>query len=234
MPTKRAIITNSIIGCTLLVLSFLVLNLDVNKTYLRVDAPLVYGNRDGQNVGLVFIIDNDAAADCAVQMLSTLANARANATFFITGITATNNLAALDAINQQCEIGNYGFSHTALNLADKNLISDEINLGGSLLRNLTGKTPAFFTPPDGLFNKNTLAMAQSLGYRTVLPTDRPVSINWDTADTNLVQAYATHDTQAGDIIFLHANTATMRSLAAIITNFLERDLVLTSLGQLLA
>ena len=234
MPTKRTIITNTIIGCTLLVLSFLVLNLDVNKTYLRVDAPLVYGNRNGQNVALVFIVDSNTAADCAVQMLPTLANARANATFFFTGITASNNLAALDAINQQCEIGNYGFSHTALNLADKNLISDEINLGGSLLRNLTGTTPVFFTPPDGLFNKNTLAMAHNLGYRTVLPTDRPVSINWDTADSNLVQAYATHNTQAGDIIFLQANTATLQSIAAIITNFLERNLVLTSLGQLLA
>ena len=188
MPTKRAIVTNSIIGCTLLVLSFLVLNLNVNQTYLRVDAPLANGNRNGQYVGLVFIVDNDTAADCAAQMLPTLANARANATFFITGTTATNNLAALNDIAEQCEIGNYGFTHTALNLADKNLISDEINLGGSLLRNLTGKTPRFFTPPDGLFNKNTLAMAQNLGYRTVLPTDRPVSINWDTADSNLVQA----------------------------------------------
>ncbi len=234
MPTKRTIITNSIIGCTLLVISFLVFNLDVGNTYLRVDAPLSNGDRHGQAVALVLLIDDDTAADCAAQMLPTLANARANATFFLTGATAARNLATLNTLAEQCELGNYGFSHTALNIADKNTIRDEINLGGSLLRNLTGKAPAFFTPPNGLFNKNTLAMASNLGYRTVLPTDRPVSIDWATADSNLVQAYATNQTQAGDIIFLKANAATQQSLAAIIANFLERNLVLTSLSQLLA
>lgn len=182
---------------------------------------------------LALIIDDHAAADCAVQMLPLLANAHANATFFIAGSTAANNLAAFNALAEQCEIGNYGFSHQNLNIADKNLISEEITLGGTLLHSLTGKAPTFFTPPNGLFNKNTLAMAESLGYRTVLPTDRPVSIDWGTADSNLVQAYATNNTQAGDIIFLHANTATLQSLDAIIANFLERDLMLTALSQLL-
>lgn len=234
MPTKRTIITNSLIGCTLLVISFLALNLNVAQTYWRVTAPVYNGNRNGQYVALAIIIDNDTAADCAVAMPPLLTNAHSNATFFITGSTAANNLAALHTLAEQCEIGNHGFSHQNLNIADKNLISEEITLGGTLLSNLSGQAPTFFTPPNGLFNKNTLAMAESLGYRTVLPTDRPVSIDWTTADSNLVQAYATHNTQAGDIIFLHANSATLQSLAAIITNFLERDLILTSLGQLLA
>ena len=57
------------------------------------------------------------------------------------------------------------------------------------MNSLVHKQMQIFTPPAGLFNKHTLAMAQHLGYTTVLPTERNTVIDWDTADSNLILSY---------------------------------------------
>jgi|GEM_PF-2033318 len=233
MPNKKIAITNTIICSVLLVLGFLVSTINVNQTYLSVNAPLANGERDSNQVALMFIIDEPKLADNLGSILQTLTRAEAKATFFLTGATAINNLELLQNLATNHELGNYGFSNTALNIADKNLITEEIQLADALTNSLVHTQMKIFTPPMGLFNKHTLAMAQNLGYTTVLPTDRGTVIDWDTTDSNLVLSYATYHIQAGDIVILKPTTATMQCFAQIVTNYLNQGLEITSLGRLL-
>ncbi len=233
MPNKKIVITNTIICSILLVLGFLVNTIDVNQTYLTVTAPLSNGNRDSNQVAFMFIIDNPQMANNLPPILDILANHQFNATFFFTGTAAINNLELIQTIAQHYELGNYGFSNTALNIADKNLITEEIRLGDALMHSLTHTQMKVFTPPLGIFNKHTLAMAHNLGYTTVLPTERNVVIDWETADSNLVLSYTTYNIQAGDIITLKTTTATRQCFAQVAAAYVERNLKITSLGHLL-
>ena len=233
MPNKKIVITNTIICSVLFVLGFLVSTINVNQTYLTVNAPLANGSRNTDQVAIMFIIDDPTMADNLTPILETLARAETRATFFFTGAAAINNLELLQTIATNHELGNYGFSNTALNVADKNFITEEIQLADTLINSLVHTTMDIFTPPMGLFNKHTLAMAQNLGYTTVLPTDRNVVIDWDNADSNLVLSYAIYQVQAGDIIALKPTAATRQCFPQIMTNYLANNLKVTSLGHLL-
>lgn len=234
MPKKRTIITNSIICCMLLVLGWFVFNLDLGHTYINTSAPLYNGNRDGNQIALMFIVDNNDDASNLPTIMQALENAKASATFFITATTALDNLGLIQELNARFELGNYGFTNQPLNLADKNTISTSIKICDNLIKSITGQQMTLFSPPAGLYNKNTLAMADNLGYRTILPSNRKVSIDWQNTDTNLVTSYATYDTQPGDIILLRPVTATRLSMAKILANYLSRDLDVTSVGNLLS
>ena len=82
----------------------------------------------------MFIIDEPELANNLPNILDTLGKAEATATFFFTGTAAINNLEILQTLAQQHEIGNYGFSNTSLNLADKNAIYEEIRLSDALFK----------------------------------------------------------------------------------------------------
>ena len=233
MPNKKTVITNTIICSILLVLGFLVSTLNINQTYLTVTAPLTNGNCSSNQVGLMIIIDDPALANNLPTIIETLNRAEASATFFFTGSAAINNLELLQNIATNFEVGNYGFSNIALNVADKNLITEEIRLGDALINSLTHTQTQIFTPPAKLFNKLTLAMAHNLGYTTILPTERDVVIDWNTADSNLVFSYATYNVQAGDIIVLKPTTATMQCFSQVAATYLTNELKITSLGHLL-
>ena len=233
MPKRKTVITNTIICSVLFVLGFLVSTINVTQTYLTVAAPLSSGNRDSNQVALMFIIDDAELANNLTAILETLDRAETKATFFFTGSAAINNLELLQKLATQHELGNYGFSNTALNVADKNYITEEIRLGDALINSLVHVPMKVFTPPQGVFNKHTIAMANNLGYTTVLPTDRNAVIDWDTADSNLVLSYATYHVQAGDIIALKPTTATLQCFAQVAATYLMNGLTITSLHQLL-
>lgn len=233
MPKQRVVITNTIICSVLLVLGFLVNTINIDKTYLSVTAPLSYGSRTSNQIGLMLIIDDPKLADNIPEILDTLQRFEASATFFFTGTAAINNLELLQAIADRYELGNYGFSNRALNSADKNFISEEIRLGDALVSSLVHKNMQVFTPPTGAFNKHTLAMAQNLGYTTVLPTNRDAVIDWDTTDSNLVLSYATYHIKAGDIVALKTTTATMQCFAQVAAAYTAQDLKIISLEHLL-
>ena len=233
MPNKRVVITNSIICCVLLVLGFLVNTINIDKTYLSVAAPLSSGNRNSNYVGLMFIIDDPEMGANLPAILDTLNRAEASATFFFTGAAAINNLELYQKIADNYELGNYGFSNTPLNIADKNAITEEIRLGDALAKSLAHKIMQTFTPPNGVFNKHTLAMAQNLNYTTVLPTERNAVIDWETADSNLVLSYATYHVKSGDIVALKTTAATMQCFAQMTADYLSKGLKITSLGSLL-
>ncbi len=233
MQNKKIVISNAIICCILCVLGFFVSTINVSNTYLSVSAPLTNGDRKHSQIGLMFIIDEPELANNLTNILDTLNKAEATATFFFTGTAAINNLELLQTIAEKHEVGNYGFSNTSLNIADKNLIYEEIRLGDALIKSLVNIQMRTFTPPKNEFNKHTVAMASNLGYTTVLPSNRETVIDWHRADSNLVLSYATYNIQNGDIIALKPTVATMQSFAQIIAHYTTNGWKITSLSRLL-
>jgi len=233
MPRKATLISNSLICVVLVTVSFFVFTLNVDRTFLGITAPLYSGSRDTKTVAFMFIVNDNAHAANLPFITGSLNTAKAGATFFVSGMFAGNNMEMVKNLGDGFELGNHGFSGARLNITDKSKITTEIVFCRDIIKAVSGKTPALFTPPDLLYNRTTLGVAGELGYKTVLPTARRVTINWATADTNLVLSYATHDTKGGDIIMFRPTTATMQSIARVIAHFLERGFKIVSVGSLL-
>ncbi len=98
MLNKKVVITNSIICAVLLVLGFLVSTLNVQQSYITVAAPLSYGNRNSQQIGLMFVVDDPQLANNLPPILDSMDHAEISATFFFTGTAAINNLELLQKI----------------------------------------------------------------------------------------------------------------------------------------
>lgn len=232
MPNKKIVISNAIICSILCVLGLLVSTVNVNQTYLTVTAPFYNGERNNDELGLMFIIDEPELANNLPSILDTLDKAEATATFFFTGAAAINNLELLQKLATQHELGNCGFSNKLLNIADKNAITEEIRLSDALINSLAQQQMKIFTPPQYAFNKHTLAMADNLGYTTVLPTNRNVVVDWTTTDSNLILSYAIHNIKSGDIVALKPTVATMQCFSQIIADYTTRGLKIISLERL--
>jgi peptidoglycan/xylan/chitin deacetylase (PgdA/CDA1 family) len=217
----------------LLTLSFFVFSLDLGNTYIGIVAPLYNGKKDGSNVAFMFVVDDIKSSAAITAIMGTLTNANAGATFFVSGMFVGSNLELTKELSDDFEVGNYGFSNIKLNINDKVKIKNEIIFCNDLIKSVTGKDTKLFTPPQQLYNKTTLTAASELNYKTILPTARNATINWTTADTNLVASYATEGVKAGDIILFRPTAAAVQSLARIISYFLEQNFNILSVSDIL-
>jgi peptidoglycan/xylan/chitin deacetylase (PgdA/CDA1 family) len=207
-----------------------VFNLNSGDTY-TITAPLYNGNKNKQNISFMFVVNDAEAAKTLPQITETLGSAKANATFFISGMFVANNLELTKNIASKFELGNYGFTGKKLNITDKNKIKDEIVFCHNIVKSVTDNDMNLFTPPGMFYNKTTLSASDDLGYKMILPTVRPATIDWSAADRNLVKSYATANVSAGDIILLYPTEATKNVLAEIISYFLERNFFIVSVGK---
>jgi peptidoglycan/xylan/chitin deacetylase (PgdA/CDA1 family) len=88
-----------------------------------------------------------------------------------------------------------------------------------LVEKLCGIKMALFAPPSGAFNKRTVGIANSLGYKTILWTHD--TIDWRDQDENLIYNRATKDASAGDLILCHPTECTANTLERIIIKYKE-------------
>ena len=216
MSRKANIISNTIICSVLVVLSLFVFTADLSETFVDITAPLYSGNTHSKSVSFMFIVEkNTAAADIESITLS-LQNARSSATFFVAGSWVGENMELTKKLAEKYELGNYGFSGIKLNLSGTAKIKNEIQNTHSIVSSVAGYNMKFFTPPGQKYNKNTLSAAESLGYTTVLPTQR-----------------TTADYKSGDLIMLSADRETADNLDRIISNILSQNFHIVCVGEII-
>ncbi|MDR1917759.1 MAG: polysaccharide deacetylase family protein [Christensenellaceae bacterium] len=214
MHKKANIISNIIICSVLLTVSFFVLTVDISETYVGITAPLYSGNTHTNSVSIMFVVDDNTDSNTITQISNTLQNARSNATFFVSGRWVTRNIETTRTLAEKYELGNYGFTATKLNIGDKNKIKSEIENCHNLVLSATNIRMNLFSPPEQKYNKNTLSVAENLGYKTILPTQKD-----------------NDDYSAGDLILLPANDETAKNLARIISGILAKNLHIVRVGD---
>jgi peptidoglycan/xylan/chitin deacetylase (PgdA/CDA1 family) len=214
MHKKANIISNIVICSVLLTVSFFVFSVDTSESYVGITAPLYSGNTNTKNVSFMFIVSGSTDSSTLTKIINTLKNARSGATFFVSGSWAAKNIETIRALAAEFEIGNYGFSAVKLNISDKNKIKSEIENCHNLIMSVADVKMNLFTPPEQKYNKNTVSAAESLGYRTVLPTQN-----------------STGEYNSGDLILLHANTDTADGLAQTVSVLLTNNFHIVSVGD---
>ena len=67
-------------------------------------------------------------------------------------------------------IGNHTYNHLQLMRIPDEYVPLEVEVCGSIITRLTGRTPHLFRPPGGGYDAQIIECAESLGYTTVLWT----------------------------------------------------------------
>lgn len=161
-------------------------------------------------------------------MLQTLEEYGASATFFIGGCWADdNNALLLEMAAKGHEIGNHGYFHKDGDKLDLTGNLREIRSTNALIAAITGVKPTLFAPPSGAYGQNTLDACEQEGMQVIMWSKD--TIDWRDKDDDLIFTRATQNVQAGDMILMHPTAHTAAALPRILeyykSNGLETDIV---------
>ena len=182
--------TNLVLG--VLVLSIGALCLAPTENAIRTEGQKteIYrcGDEQSQKVSLMFNVY--WGTDEVYRILEVLKAHQAQATFFIGGCWADDNVECLRSIYAGGhEIGNHGYfhkSHDKLNLLQN---QKEISSCNRFLELALGEQVKLFAPPSGAYNENTLTAVETLGMKTILWSKD--TIDWRDKNAALIYSRAT-------------------------------------------
>ena len=131
------------------------------------DKPIIHGPRNEKVVALTF--DDGPDPRYTHRVVSLLKDEGIHATFFEVGKFAEKYpyLTKLVVENGNV-VGNHSYSHPDLRLDKIEHVRFEVLRGAETLEKITGKHPALFRPPKGLYDEQILEALKGMGYQTVL------------------------------------------------------------------
>lgn len=160
---------------------------------------------------------------CTEKILDTLQKHNVKAAFFLVGSYIERNP---DLVRRMVEeghiVGNHTMHHPDMSaISEKGKFSQELQGVEEIFRTVTGKElPRFYRPPQGVYSKENLKMAQELGYKTVFWSLAYADWNND-AQPSREQAFAKLLPRAhnGAVVLLHSTSQTN---AAILDELLTK------------
>jgi peptidoglycan/xylan/chitin deacetylase (PgdA/CDA1 family) len=168
-------------------------------------------------------------------LLAALRAEHVPATFFIIARDAEQYPGLLRAIAADGdEIGNHTETHPDLDRLDDAAVAKQLTDAaaylGSVVRDPGVHT--FFRPPHGRFRPATLAVAQRLGFATVLWTDDPG--DWRDVGSATIAAHVARFATSPEILLLHnGRPATVAALPQIVQRFRAAGYTFVTVGEML-
>lgn len=125
------------------------------------------GSRGKHEIALTF--DGGTEAECFDDLITALANANVQSTFFITGRFANEHSDCAAAITKHGhEIGNHTWSHLPLTQQSDAVIRDELTHAERRIAEVSGQNPKpRWRAPYGDRDARVLKVAANLGYRSI-------------------------------------------------------------------
>lgn len=166
-------------------------------------------------------------------MLALLGKYRVYTTFFVGGSWAVSNTDTLKAIAAAGhEIGNHGYYHKDHSKLDGAYNRKEIQSAHDAVKDILGTDMKLFAPPSGAFGKDTLAVAEELGYKTVMWTRD--TVDWRDHDPELIFKRAVKNVKGGDLILMHPTESTLKALERIIIEVFSQGLRIATVSDVLS
>lgn len=139
---------------------------------------------DGSRKELYLTFDNGYENGHTAKILDVLKEKRVPAVFFVTGHYIQDQPELLKRMVREGHIiGNHTWSHPNLTQISDERMIDELNQVKEKISTVTGqKEMLFLRPPQGIFNKRTLAVSEQLGYINAFWSI--AYLDWDTKKQN--------------------------------------------------
>lgn len=168
-------------------------------------------------------------------LLRVLDSYEAHATFFVEGRWAERHPEEVRKIAEAGhELGNHSWSHPRnLHTFAADGIRDELSSCSSVLRELTGVSPALFRPPYGLWSETLLAQGCALGMETVLwEVD---SLDWQNRSPEEIARRVIQESGPGSILrFQNAAVNTVSALERVLRYASAQGFRAVTVSELLA
>ena len=138
-----------------------------NKELIDKYQGMAMGNANSKKIYLTF--DNGYEAGYTQQILDTLKNNNVTATFFITAhYVNTQPELVKNMIDNGNIVGNHTVNHYSIpDLNDEKLKKEVMDLHTAIYEKF-GYEMKYMRPPKGEYSERTLALTNSLGYKTVM------------------------------------------------------------------
>ena len=190
--------------------------------------PIFSGNAENGSISLMFNVY--MGNEYVEQILQILEKNNVKATFFVGGSWVNKNEECfMKIVESGNEIGSHGYWHKDhSNISDQEQVN-EIKMTEELIESVCGIKMSLFAPPSGAYNKATIQIANTLGYKTIMWSKD--TIDWRDQDKSLIFTRATKDAIAGDLILCHPTKATCEALDDIISAYKNNGLKVTTVGE---
>ena len=179
-----------------------------NKEILEKNEGLAIGNNVDKNVYLTF--DEGYEACYTSQILATLKENNVKATFFITAhYLNTQPELVKQMIDEGHIVGNHTVNHKSMpSLTESQINSEVMDLHKAMYEKFQYEMK-YIRPPMGEYSEKTLAVTNSLGYKTVMWSFAYADWNEkDQPDKEQAKKKILDNVHNGEIMLLHGNSKT--------------------------
>lgn len=171
----------------------------------------------GPEVALTF---DDGPSSFTPDILKTLREYDARATFFVLGRNVARHVSTLHrALAGGNELGNHTFNHVDLLGLSDGEIRRELVTTQSALRDVVGSGSVWFRPPYGSADMRGVAIAASLGLRTVTWSVNPE--DWSSSEPDAILNAVIGGIHPGAIVLLHDHGPNSAAMVAALPAILE-------------
>lgn len=141
-------------------------------------------------------------------IIDTVADYEGRATLFVIGNSVVKNGESLlkYAVSRGFELGNHGFTHTALGSLSADECENEVADCSRIIKSITGKEPLFFRPPYLSVGDGLLQTTESLGICPVLMSINTYDYEAKTTADQIVDTVV-KSAKNGSIVLLHSKYA---------------------------
>ena len=223
------IVTNFVLAFLILSVGFISF-IPADSTAGSTDESGVYrhGNESSSVVSLMFNVYWGTGEVTAI--LDVLDKFGAKCTFFIGGCWADDNVATLkEIVRRGHELGNHGYFHKDHSKLSKELNKSEIVRCNQFVELATGVAPTLFAPPSGAYSRESVAVANTLGMKTILWSRD--TIDWRDNDEALIYSRATKNVKGGEFVLAHPMSATLKALPRILAEYEKQGLRCVSVSE---
>ena len=157
--------------------------------------------------GIALTFDDGPHPDGTPAMLEALAEAGATATFFLVGEQVRPRPSVAAAIVAAGhEVGLHGDRHTLLLRRTVRELAGDLTRATAAIEDATGRSPALYRPPYGVFSSGALALVRERGLRPLLWSRW--GRDWERrATAESIARRATRALAPGDVVLLHDSDA---------------------------
>jgi len=225
----RKILVNAVIVLMLGVISTVAfLGGGTKETSTKKQNLYYYGDKNGKEVSLM--INVYWGNEYLNEMLDIMKNKGVKATFFVGGMWAVDNEDFVKKIiSNGHEIANHGYKHKSQDKLNEEDATQEIMTTHDIIVKMVGIKMSLFAPPSGAYNDQTLALTESLGYKTIMWTKD--TIDWRDHNDDLIYSRATNNINGGDLILVHPTEDTVKALPKIIDTISSKGLKFVAVSE---
>jgi probable sporulation protein (polysaccharide deacetylase family) len=194
--------------------------------------PIYRGNEQKKAVALM--VNVAWGTEYLPEMLKIFQKENIKVTFFLDGTWLNDHRKEGLALEKAGhEIGNHGYTHRMMSQVTVDRMQREIGRTEEVIKQVFHHPSKWFAPPAGDYNTKVVQIANEFRLGTVLWTLDTIDWRKTTSSSSMIQKVSTK-VEPGNLILMHPTDRTVKALPGIIHAIKQKNLVLTTVSEVLS